>query len=201
MTKDRNAPKRPLTGYMRYIGTIRDEVEKETGLKGIKVTPFLSKRWNALTDEEKSVHNAAFKVEMEAHRIKVTEYRKTPAYAEYLANKKTKKFKKKPKDKNAPKKPQTAYFVMCNEKRNEIKASLENPTMAAVSKKMGEMWKNLSEDERKYYIQKNVEQKERYEREMAIYKETENYKNFQETLRQFQRQKAYAYGKRGGNKN
>merc|ERR1711881_335952 len=101
---------------------------------------------------------------MEAHRQKVVEYRKTDLYREYLANKKTKNLKK---DKNAPKKPQTAYFVMCNEKREEIKKSLENPTMAAVSGKMGEMWKNLTAEQRAYYDQKNKEQKERYEREMA----------------------------------
>jgi hypothetical protein len=115
---------------------------------------------------------------------------------EYLANKKTKKFKKKPKDKNAPKKPQTAYFVMCNEKRNEIKASLENPTMAAVSKKMGDMWKNLTDEERKYYDEKNKQQKERYAIEFAAYKETENYRKFQETLKVYQKQKAKAYRKK-----
>lgn len=195
MVKDKNAPKRPLTGYMRFIQTIREEVEKETGLKGIKVTPHLSARWNALTQEEKDVFNKEFKVEMDEHRKKVEEYRKTDLYREYLANKKTKKFKKRPKDKNAPKKPQTAYFVMCNEKREEIKASLENPTMAAVSKKMGEMWKNLTPEQRAYYDQKNKEQKERYQREMEEYKKTENYANHQEILRQFQKQKARAYKK------
>merc|ERR1712196_229820 len=40
--KDQNAPKRPLSGYMRFIGTIRAEVEKETGLNGIAVTKHLS---------------------------------------------------------------------------------------------------------------------------------------------------------------
>jgi len=196
MTKDPNAPKRPLTGYMRYIGTIRDEVRKETGLNGIKVTPHLSKRWNALTDEEKMPFNAEFKVEMAEHRNKVEEYRKTDLYAEHLTKKKTKKFKKKPKDKNAPKKPQTAYFVMCNEKRNEIKASLEKPTMAAVSKKMGEMWKTLSDEQRQYYIQKNLEQKERYAEEFAKYKETDNFLVHQDKLKEFQKQKSRAYSKR-----
>merc|ERR1711881_383554 len=96
--KDQNAPKRPLSGYMRFIGTIRAEVEKETGLNGIKVTPHLSARWNAMTQEEKDKYNAEFKVEMAQHRIKVEEYRKTDNYKNYIANKKTKKkFKKRPK--------------------------------------------------------------------------------------------------------
>merc|ERR1711881_301035 len=117
---------------------------------------------------------------------KMEEYKKTEQYAEFQANKKAKKFKKRPKDKNAPKKPQTAYFVFCNEKREEIKASLENPTMASVSKRMGEMWKALDEEARKYYFQKNEEQKKRYATEFAKYKETENYKIHQETLKKFQ---------------
>merc|ERR1712034_274512 len=102
----------------------------------------------------------------------------------------------KPKDKNAPKKPQTAYFVMCNEKRNEIKASLEKPTMAAVSKKMGEMWKTLSDEQRQYYNQKNLEQKERYAEEFAKYKETDNFQVHQDKLKEFQKQKSRAYSKR-----
>merc|ERR1712034_117485 len=145
------------------------------------------------TDEEKAPFNAEFKVEMAEHKKKVEAYRKTEAYAEFLAKKKTKKFKKRPKDKNAPKKPQTAYFVMGNEKREEIKASLENPTMATVSKKMGEMWKNLTPEEHAYYAEKNKEQKERYGREMAEYKKTENYRKHQEILRKFQKQKSRAY--------
>merc|ERR1712034_62235 len=131
------------------------------------------------------------------HRNKVEEYRKTDLYSEHLAKKKTKKFKKKPEDKNAPKKPQTAYFVMCNEKRNEIKASLEKPTMAAVSKKMGEMWKALSDEQRQYYTQKNIEQKKRYAEEFAKYKETEDYTKYQNKLKDFQKQKLRAFGKRG----
>ena len=62
MVKDINAPKRPLVGYMRFISTIREEVERETGLNGIKVTPHLSARWNALSEEEKETFNKVFRV-------------------------------------------------------------------------------------------------------------------------------------------
>ena len=60
--KDPNAPKRPLSGYMRFIGTIRAQVVQETGLKGIKVTPILSQKWKELTPEERETFNAEFKV-------------------------------------------------------------------------------------------------------------------------------------------
>ena len=56
--KDPNAPKRPLTGYFRFISKIRKSVEKETGLNGIHVTKHLSAKWNALNDTEKEKYNS-----------------------------------------------------------------------------------------------------------------------------------------------
>merc|ERR1712034_111116 len=94
---DPNAPKRPLTGYMRYIGTIRDEVQKETGLNGIKVTPHLSARWNALTDEEKAPFNAEFKVEMAEHKKKWKHTEKQKLMLNFLQRKKQKNLKRSQK--------------------------------------------------------------------------------------------------------
>jgi hypothetical protein len=143
-----------------------------------------------------SVVVVAFKVEMEKHRKVMEEYKKSEEYKAFQANKKAKKFKKRPKDKKAPKKPQTAYFVFCNAKRNEIKASLENPTMAAVSKKMGEMWGALDAEGRAPYQKINEEQKAAYAEAWAKYKETEAYREHQEKLEKFQEAKARAYGGR-----
>merc|ERR1712080_414531 len=92
------APKRPLTGYFRFINTIRAEVEQETGLNGIKVTPHLSARWNVLDDSAKEKFNSAFKKDMVKWKKKNDAYKKTKNYKNFQAQKKAQKLGKKPKD-------------------------------------------------------------------------------------------------------
>merc|ERR1712146_565340 len=95
--KDQNAPKRPLSGYMRFIGTIRAEVEAESGLNGIKVTPLLSARWNALSEEEKAPFNNKAGKEMEKYKKKMAAYKKTRKYKEFQLLKKAKKLQRNQK--------------------------------------------------------------------------------------------------------
>ena len=51
---------------------------------------------------------------MVKHKKVVEKYRKTGAYKAFLQLKKAKKFGKKPKDKNAPKRPSTSFFIFAN---------------------------------------------------------------------------------------
>jgi len=72
--------------------------------------------------------------------------------------------KKKTKLPGQPKKPMSAYFLWLNEEgRHQIKE--ENPGIAVteVSKKAGEMWKEISSDTKEKYEKKNKEAKEAYE--------------------------------------
>lgn len=193
--KDPNAPKRPLSGYMRFIGTIRKEVVAETGLTGIKVTPILSKRWKALTEEERQTFNAQFKVEMQEHKKVMEAYKQTEEYRQFQEIKKSKKFKKKPKDKNAPKKAPSAYFVFCNEKRKSVRAEKPNATMKEMGETFGKLWKALDAEARKPYFARNLEKKTKWQEEFAAYKETENYALHQEKLKKFKKAKDRAYGK------
>merc|ERR1711939_613344 len=149
--KDTNAPRRPLTGYMRFIATIRAEVEAETGLNGIKVTPHLSARWNALSDDEKDTFNQQFKKEMAKHKKLMTAYKKTPAYKEFQQKKKAKKFGKKPKDKNAPKRPSTAFFIFANEIRDSVRSDNPDASIGQIGKILGQQWNALNESQKQKY--------------------------------------------------
>jgi len=75
--------------------------------------------------------------------------------------------KKGKKDKTGPKKPLTAFMFFNMETRPKVVE--ENPGIAfgEVGKKLGAMWKNLSEDEKSPYMEKAVADKKRYEREVA----------------------------------
>jgi structure-specific recognition protein 1 len=64
---------------------------------------------------------------------------------ERLPGSKKKKKSKSKKDPNAPKRPQSAYFLWFNANREEMKK--ENPEMGVtdLSKKAGELWKQLED--------------------------------------------------------
>uniref|UniRef100_A0A914MJ70 FACT complex subunit SSRP1 n=1 Tax=Meloidogyne incognita TaxID=6306 RepID=A0A914MJ70_MELIC len=80
-----------------------------------------------------------------------------------------KKEKKKKKDPNAPKRNQTAFFLWQTENRSKIKK--EGDTIAETATRAGQMWKEMSAEDKQPYEQKAKEDKERYEREMKIYKD------------------------------
>ncbi|PAV64448.1 hypothetical protein WR25_07035 [Diploscapter pachys] len=77
---------------------------------------------------------------------------------------------KKTKDPNAPKRASTAYMLWFNENRSSIKK--DGDAVADTAKRAGEMWKKMSDDEKKPYEAKAKGDKERYEREMKAYKES-----------------------------
>ena len=58
-----------------------------------------------------------------------------------------KKKKRAKKDPNAPKRALSAYFVWFTEKRSSIKK--EGDSVADTSKRAGEMWKKMSDNEKK----------------------------------------------------
>jgi hypothetical protein len=82
--------------------------------------------------------------------------------------------KGKLKDSNAPKKPKNAYMFFCMEVRDKIKE--EHPEMKSsdILKEMGTMWKNLHIEDKKKYDILYQDEKERYNRELSVYKQTKN---------------------------
>ena len=56
-----------------------------------------------------------------------------------------KKRNKKHKDPNAPKRPQSAYFLWLNEHREQIKKENPGISLTDLTKKAGEMWRELKD--------------------------------------------------------
>ena len=81
---------------------------------------------------------------------------------------------KKAKDPNAPKRASTAYMLWLNENRATIAedhcSHLEGrDKTTGITKKAGELWKALSDEDKVPYQKKYVELKAKYDAEMAIY--------------------------------
>lgn len=85
----------------------------------------------------------------------------------------SKKKHKKKKDPNAPKRPITAFIQFSNKMRDTAKERLTSEGSEATPKdvvrKLGEMWKALSEEQKKPYNDEAKKDKDRYDAEMAKY--------------------------------
>ena len=94
--------------------------------------------------------------------------RKAPESLRKKAKKKPKKKKKAKKpEKTGPKKPLSAYMCFCKAKRADVVAANPELKGAEVFKKMGEVWKGYSEEEKKPFQEMASQDKERYQRELA----------------------------------
>lgn len=72
------------------------------------------------------------------------------------------------KDKKAPKRGKSAYLFFCDDHRNGKEC--EGLPFTKVTKKLGEMWRGLSDSEKKPYEVKAKKDKERYLKEKKNYK-------------------------------
>jgi hypothetical protein len=189
MPKDKNAPKRPLTGYFRFIASIREEAAKETGLKGIALTPHMSKRWNALSEAEKNTYISAARVEMDEWKKKMEIYRQTDSYRDFQKLKKKKKAMKgmkKPKDVNAPKRPPTGYFLFMTENRPNVVRQNPEAGIAQLGKIAGQKWREMSEEKKASYNNRAAKLKVAYQAELKAYRQSDKYREYEELLAEYQ---------------
>ncbi len=129
-------------------------------------------------DSNESLQQASKKKKTEAKKPKAeAKKRKAEDLVDFLqqSSKKKKKKEKKAKDPNAPKRNLSAYIHYCNSTRDITKVL--NPRMDAVkiTKVVSANWKALSSHERAVWDAKAAADKERYQKDLAQYKETDLY--------------------------
>merc|ERR1711988_1179264 len=183
--KDQNAPRRPLSGYMAYIATIREDVREETGKKGIELAPFLSQRWNDLDENQKAKFNDKAAKQMQKWKVAMAKYKKTQSYKDFQAKKKAQKLGKKPKDKNAPKRPMSAYFIFSNDVRANVQEELGTSDFGAVAKRVKQMWDALTDAEKGKYQGKAEKAKAAYQKTLEKYQKSKEYAAYQDKLAAF----------------
>lgn len=76
---------------------------------------------------------------------------------------------KKAKDPDAPKRGASAFMHFSSAKRAEVKENNPGIAFGDVGKKLGEMWKALSADDRGPYDKLAAKDKARYEKEKEAY--------------------------------
>lgn len=88
--KDANAPKHPLTGYVRYMNEKRDTIRlKNPSLTAVEITKLLAEEWGTLTDEVKKPFLEAAEADRERYHREVVKYKQSNETAS-IASKKPK---------------------------------------------------------------------------------------------------------------
>ena len=170
--KDKNAPKKPLSGYVFFSIEERPNILKEDPNIGFgDISKKLSEKWKSLSENEKIPYinksnddKERFKTEMEKYNISVSE----PNEEE---NKNDKK-KRKKKNKDAPKKPLSAYLFFSMEERPKITEKDPNLKFVDITKMVAEKWKSLNEKDKAPYVTKANNDKERFKKDMEEYVNT-----------------------------
>ncbi|XP_047210521.1 FACT complex subunit SSRP1a isoform X2 [Girardinichthys multiradiatus] len=79
---------------------------------------------------------------------------------------------KKQKDSGGPKRPMSAYMLWLNSSREHIKAENPGISITEISKKAGEMWRQLNKNEKEEWETKAGEAKKQYDKLKKEYKES-----------------------------
>ncbi|KAL2165163.1 hypothetical protein VTH06DRAFT_459 [Thermothelomyces fergusii] len=94
------------------------------------------------------------------------------------------KYRRHPKpDENAPERPPSAYVLFSNKMREELKG--RNLSFTEIAKLVGENWQNLTAAEKEPYEAQAQAIKEKYLADLAEYKKTPQYSQYQAYLREF----------------
>jgi hypothetical protein len=96
----------------------------------------------------------------------------------------TRKWRRHPRpDDHAPDRPPSAYVIFSNIVREELKD--QDLSFTKIARTVGERWQALTSDQRRPFEDQACGAKERYLEELANYKETEEYKDYQKYLWDF----------------
>ena len=77
--------------------------------------------------------------------------------------------KKKRRDPSAPKRSSNAYMIFCKEQRSVLKVEEPHLAFGRLGQRLGEMWRDMSNDEKQPYEERANVDRQRYKTQMTAY--------------------------------
>jgi hypothetical protein len=143
--KDPNAPKRTKSSYLFFCAEKRSEVKESNPNMGpMDVTRELGKLWRELSDEDKEQYKELSVSDNERYLSEKNNYSSSSE-----------------SNKDVPKRSKSAYLFFCAEKRPEVKESNPNMGPMDVTRELGRLWKELSDEEKIPFQELAKESKEK----------------------------------------
>ena len=173
--KDSDAPKRPQSAYMLWLNANREKMkERNPDKTQAELLKILGAQWKEINDDEKQKWEHKAKGAREDYQKAKQEYdlkrKDMPESDDSDDDTKKKKKKRTKKDKNAPKRPASAYMLWLNSNREKIKAEFPGIKMTDIAKKGGEQWKTVSQEDKAKFEAQALKLKEKYTHEMDAYR-------------------------------
>lgn len=152
--KDKNAPKRPLTGFLLYGNYLRANDENIKALPVTQQATAIAQMWRELEESAKQMYNQQSEKLKEQYKKDVEAYEKSDAYKAFqkiLADDKSGNNKGTRKRRQGSKK-MSGYRLFVKENKDNVDDGLnEEDAGKKHIAKCGMKWKKLSEAERQAY--------------------------------------------------
>lgn len=155
--KDKNHPKRPCSAYICFANEKRASVvSANPSMPHTEVMKRLGEMWQA----EKN--RAPYEAQALENKARYAEEMKN-----YVAPPEEKP--KRRKDKDAPKRPKSAYLYFCEQERPSIVKKQPTLKNTEIMQALGPAWQKLSAKSKTKFEKLAAKDKERYEKEMQSY--------------------------------
>jgi len=205
--RDENAPKRNMSAYLLYQNAMRDQFKRENpGMTFGQLAKYTSHMYKNLTPEEKATWDARAAQDKARYDAQMANYIPPPGHDakgnlidEYHRSNTggSKRSKRNPKDKDAPKRARGSFVFFTFEMRPIVMKEFPDIKFVDMGTILGERWRALTPTEKKRYENMAAEDKIRFNVEMARYNEqlhrrsvAANIANMQQKQLQEQQQQA-----------
>ncbi|XP_062911164.1 high mobility group protein B2-like isoform X6 [Mobula hypostoma] len=159
--KDPNKSQGKMSLYAYFMQTCREEHKKKHPEASVNFAEFskkCSERWKIMSSKKKAKFEDLVKNDRARYDWEMKNY--VPQEGD----------KKKKKDPSAPKRPLSAFFIFCSDKRPKVKSESPGMSIGDIAKKLGEMWSTVQTKDKQTYQQKASKLKEKNEKEIAAYR-------------------------------
>lgn len=144
-------PKKPLNAYMWFCNDKREEL-KGKGFNNTEILREMGRLWKELSDKKKKTYLKKAEDDKERYQEEMKNYAPTEEEkAALLLNEQKKKGKKSKNVSKESKRPLGAFMLFRKDKYQKVKEENPDMKMGDIMKEIGEMWKALSEKEKKKY--------------------------------------------------
>ena len=164
--------KRAVSSYWLWLGENREAIVKEHGLagkKGSEVSKKAGELWKSIDAATKKKYDdlAAKDKERYEEEVKTLGKRERQPKKDKEGN----DSKRAKKDKEAPKRPMSGYFLWTQDNREAVmkKYKIEKAG-PEYTRKAAEEWKTVSDEVKSEYAKKAAVAKEQYQKDLAAYK-------------------------------
>jgi hypothetical protein len=173
--RDPNAPKRNMSAYLMYQNCMRDQFKSENpGMTFGQLAKYTSHMYKSLTPQEKARWETHANEDKIRYETEMASYVPPPGYDSQgnvidQSSGGTRKYNKKEKDANAPKRARGSFVFFTFEMRPQILKEYPGIKFTDMGTLMGERWRALTPDQKKRYEDMANEDKKRFTEEMQTY--------------------------------